>query len=77
MKTRTAPWDMRPRRPSAFPINDTCPKCGKACNGTVVVDEKLYFCGNCGTVKTDVSTEGTEAQHYQAYLAGIELDPRD
>ena len=71
-RTRTASWDMN-RWPMGepAPLNDTCPKCGKPCNSTVVVNEKLYFC--CGTVKVNIS----EAAHYQNYLAGKEFDPRD
>ena len=55
MRTHTAPWDMRQPRPTTFPLNDTCPKCGKACNSTVVVSEKLYFCESCGTVKVELA----------------------
>jgi transcription elongation factor Elf1 len=77
MRTHTAPWDMRPPRATAFPVNDTCPKCGSPCNCTVVVDEKLYFCKSCGTVKVDISAERAEARHYSDYLAGREQDPRD
>ncbi len=73
MITRTAPWDYQRQRGTAFPVNDTCPKCGKPCNGTVVVDEKLYFCKSCGTVKVAWG----EAANFQAYLAGKEPDPRD
>jgi hypothetical protein len=52
MKTNRAPWDFNRFPKASAPLNDICPLCGKPCNSTVVVNEKLYF--HCGVVKIDI-----------------------